>query len=285
MNWLSFRKWYYLLSLLLILLGASSIVRGGVQPSVEFLGGSQLQLQSSAEFPREAVEKRAEEKLQTDISLTLLDTHTAELTLPPMSNAEKDELVNQLQTEDNTVTERSFQTVGPSVGKELIAKTGVAVALAVTVILGYIWVQFRDWRYGLSAVLAMLHDSLILVGAYATLGLLFDVQTDVLFVTAVLTILSFSVHDTIVLFDQVRDLRRHHPALSLTEVGNAATTQTLSRSLNNSLTIILMLLALLILGGESLRWFTSALLIGTVVGTYSSTFVALPLLVDFSKRK
>ena len=144
-------------------------------------------------------------------------------------------------------------------------------------------------RYGVCAVLAMFHDMLVLIGTFSLLGYLLHVEVDVLFVTAVLTILSFSVHDTIVVYDRIRELRRKERGLTYVEMIDTAVTETLSRSLNNSLTIIFMLLALWLLGGETIRWFVFALLIGTITGTYSSTFTAAPLLVIWdslhSRRK
>ncbi len=287
MNWLSYRKWYYGLSLALLVTSLGAILAGGIRPSVEFLGGSELAIQtSSTEDIASRIEGVTEAFLQSDMHVQAGEEGQYKLSLPELTNARKDELLASLQKDvDSNISELSFQSVGPSVGRELIVKTVVAVVLALMAILVYLWSQFRDWRFGLSAVSAMLHDTFIVIGAYALFGRFFGVQADVLFVTAVLTILSFSVHDTIVLFDQVRELRRQHRTSSNEEIGNWATTQTLSRSLANSLTIILMLLALLILGGEGLRWFTATLLVGTIVGTYSSTFVALPLFVDFHRRK
>lgn len=284
MNWLGWRKGYYLFSLLLILLGAFFIARGGIQPSIEFTGGATLRFDAT---PKDT------EKIQTAVGEILSgeESHFSQdgngifvLDMQPKTNAQKDEIIQKIENKTiSSVEEKSFQTVGPSVGQELIRKTFYAIAAAVFVILAYVWMQFRDWRFGLGAILAMLHDSVILIGGYAAFGYFFGAKADILFVTAILTVLSFSVHDTIVLFDQVRELRRTSSRLSFEEVGNLATTQTLSRSINNSVTILIMLFTLLVLGGESLRWFTAALFVGTLVGTYSSTFVALPLVLELQK--
>jgi preprotein translocase subunit SecF len=133
--------------------------------------------------------------------------------------------------------------------------------------------------FGVSAVLAMLHDSLVLVGVFSFLGWWKGVEVDVLFVTALLTTLSFSVHDTIVVFDRIREMTRLHPSATLRDIADAAVLQTLGRSLNNSLTIIIMLVCLVWFGGSTIRVFGLALLIGAVTGTYSSTFTAVPLVV------
>jgi preprotein translocase subunit SecF len=286
MNWLGWRKYYYLFSLTLILASAFFIVRGGISPSIEFTGGAVLRF-SAEPAQNDTLQAAVGEVLAgEEAHLSQDDVQTFSLNTAPKTNAQKDEILQKLQEKSGAVLEeKSFQTVGPSVGQELIRKTFYAIAAAVVVILLYVWLQFRDWRFGLGAILAMLHDTIILVGGYAVLGTFFGAKADILFVTAILTVLSFSIHDTIVLFDQVRELRRTSSRLSFIEVGNLATTQTLGRSVNNSVTILIMLFTLLVLGGESLRWFTAALFIGTLVGTYSSTFVALPLVAELQKLR
>jgi len=159
----------------------------------------------------------------------------------------------------------------------LSAKT--AVASAAVFILTYIAYQFKEKMYGVCAILAMFHDTLILLGSFSLLGKFFGVEVDTLFVTAVLTTLSFSVHDTVVTYDSIRNAVKQNPKTKFSELINIAINQTLIRNLNNSLTIIFMLLALTLLGGPTIRFFSVALLIGTIAGTYSSTFIATPLLL------
>jgi preprotein translocase subunit SecF len=139
--------------------------------------------------------------------------------------------------------------------------------------------RFKNFKYGISAVLAMFHDSLIVLGTFSLLGHFMGVEVDTLFVTALLTILSFSVHDTIVVYDRIRESLRNFPRAKFYDLVNKAVNETLARSINNSMTIIFMLLALWLMGGETTKWFVFALLIGTVTGTYSSTFTAAPLLI------
>jgi preprotein translocase subunit SecF len=174
--------------------------------------------------------------------------------------------------------------VGPTLGKELVIKTLTGVSIAAVLLLFYIAWRFKDRMYGVSAILAMLHDSLVILGIFSLLGHFVGVEVDSLFVTALLTILSFSVHDTIVVYDRIRESIRKYPKESFTTLVNKAVNDTLVRSINNSLTIIFMLLALFLLGGESIRWFVFALLIGTISGTYSSPFVAAPLLVVWQEK-
>lgn len=294
MNWLNWRKYSYVLSVVLLLLGLIGVLNGGLKFSLEFQGGAELVLQTQA--PAEKI------KTQTGAFLSNLDGQNlelqsfkvknsstesteVELTLPPLSEDQKSQLVDELQTQLQTpVTVNQFRSIGPSVSAELINKTLVALALGTVAILFYVWLQFKDWRYGLAAVLAMLHDSAIVLGAFAWLGLFYQAEIDLLFVTALLTTLSFSVHDTIVIFERLERLRGQMRGASLREVINTSLTQTLTRSINNSLTIFFMLLALVLLGGSSLHWFALALLIGTVTGTYSSSFLAAPLYFDLRKK-
>lgn len=286
MNWLGWRKYYYFFSLIMIVIGCFFVARGGISPSIEFTGGAVLRFSAEPADNNKLQSAVGEILSGEEAHLSQDDAETFSLNTAQKTNAQKDEIIQKLEEKTGTsIEEKSFQTVGPSVGQELLKKTFFAIAAAVAVILLYVWLQFRDWRFGLGAILAMLHDTVILIGGYAALGHFFGAKADILFVTAILTVLSFSVHDTIVLFDQVRELRRTSSRLSFAEVGNLATTQTLGRSINNSVTILIMLFTLLILGGESLRWFTAALFIGTLVGTYSSTFVALPLVLELQKLR
>lgn len=179
-------------------------------------------------------------------------------------------------------TAQGYEYVGPSIGGETIKKTVISIILAVTVLLVYISFTFKKLKFGVCAILAMLHDSLILLGSFSLLGHFFAVQVDLLFVTAVLTTLSFSVHDTIVVFDRVRELSKSSSQTS-SQVINQAVSDTLIRSLNNSLTIIFMLVSLFLMGAESTKHFILALLIGTIIGTYSSTFTAAPLLIVWTR--
>lgn len=178
--------------------------------------------------------------------------------------------------------EISFENVGPSIGPELIKKTIYALIISALAILFWVAYQFKNIKFGVSATIATFHDTLVLLGAMSLFGHFWGAQVDFLFVTAMLTILSFSVHDTIVVFDRIRELNKKSGG-SLKDVANEALSETMVRSLNNSFTIIFMLVALILMGGESTRWFAVALLVGTISGTYSSPFVAVPLLVTWDE--
>ena len=150
--------------------------------------------------------------------------------------------------------------------------------------MAWITVRFRDVRMGATALVALLHDVLVVVGVFAILGTFWRVQIDALFVTAMLTIIGFSVHDTIVVFDRVRENRYRHAGEPFSAIVNHSLLQTLGRSINTSMTVVITLTALLLFGGEAIRWFVLALLIGIVSGTYSSIFNASPLLVVWHER-
>jgi preprotein translocase subunit SecF len=265
---------YFGISLLVIIPGTYSLLRYGLKPSIDFTGGSMF-VWETARTPEDV------RTLLSDRGITVKEISESggKLTIAttPLAQAEYQAAKPQ------DVTELSFDTVGPSLGAELIKKTVTGILLAAILILLYVAYRFKNFKFGASAILAMLHDSLVLLGAFSLLGHFRGVEVDTLFVTALLTILSFSVHDTIVVYDRIRELKKKHGYLSFEDVVNRAVVETMGRSINNSLTIIFMLLAMYLLGGETTKWFIFALLVGTVSGTYSSTFTAAPILIVWDK--
>jgi preprotein translocase subunit SecF len=176
---------------------------------------------------------------------------------------------------------RQQNSVGAVVSAELVEQTFLLVLFASLAIMAWISYRFHDVRMGVTAVLALLHDVVVVLGAFALFGTLFGMQVDALFVTAMLTVIGFSVHDTIVVYDRVRENRARYPGDPLDRVINHSIVQTLGRSITTSLTLILTLMALFAFGGEAIQPFTLALLIGVAAGTYSSVFVAVPLFLDW----
>lgn len=182
-------------------------------------------------------------------------------------------------------------TVGPVIGRETTINAVESVGVASLAIILYIAYAFREipkpyspWKFGIAAVVALLHDVLVVVGIFSLLGHFANVQIDSLFITALLTVIGFSVHDTIVVFDRIRENLRKSSA-PFTQVVNESVLQTLGRSLMTSITVLLTLLALILFGGESIHWFVVALFIGVFSGTYSSIFNAAPLLVLWEEKK
>jgi preprotein translocase subunit SecF len=191
-------------------------------------------------------------------------------------------LATRLQEEFGPIDEvRQQDSVGAVVSSELMQQTFLLIIFASLGIMAWISVRFRDVRMGVTAVIALVHDVIVTVGIFAILGTLIGLQVDALFVTAMLTVIGFSVHDTIVVFDRVRENRARYVGDPLPLIVNHSITQTLGRSITTSLTLILTLLGLFVFGGEAIRPFTLALLIGVTTGTYSSVFVAVPLFLDW----
>ena len=280
-NWFKYRFIYFGLSLTLLLIGGYFLIVHGLRLGLDFTGGSLLEFKVDAQIS----ELQPAIETETDVSsLQVSSEGSFILRSRGLDSAKNIALQEKLKNQFGQVEEIRFATIGPILGRELIRKTLFGLGLAVLFILIYLAYRFKDKTFGICAVLAMLHDSLIILGAFSVLGVYLNVEVDALFVTAVLTILSFSVHDTIVLYDRIRENRRLQPQEKFRELANRSISETMTRSINNSLTIIFMLLSLFVLGGATTRWFVLALLIGTVSGTYSSPFVAVPLLVFFKKH-
>lgn len=279
MNWLKYTKVYYLVSLLLVVICVLSIVNWGFKVGIDFSGGTVIEYRIENNFDTgSAVDKLSDTETQVS-SIQKTSDGTYIFKLNQIASEKKVKFEAKLEEiTGSAVDELKFEVVGPSVGPELIKKTVYALVIAVVLILLWVAVQFKDAGFGAAAIIAMLHDTFILVGSFSILGHFFGAEVDFLFVTAVLTTLSFSVHDTIVVFDRIREIKRKSSGDELVVISNRALTETFVRSLNNSFTIIFMLVALLLLGGATIKWFAAALLIGTVLGTYSSPFVAVPLL-------
>lgn len=252
-NWMKYRYLYLLISGTVIIVGVFSMLKWGFKIGIDFTGGAvaeyKLSTGENKVYKYGLLSEEEIEKIRADFK-------------------------------DQNATEVSFESVGPSIGPELIKKTVYALLISAVAILFWIAYQFKSIKFGISATLATLHDTLVLLGSFSLLGHFFGAEVDFLFVTAVLTILSFSVHDTIVVFDRIREMRRRIGG-DVKDVANEALSETMVRSLNNSFTIIFMLVALILMGGESIKWFAVALLVGTVSGTYSSPFVAVPILVTW----
>ncbi len=271
---------YFIVSLVFLIPGMISLLMFGLRPAIDFTGGSLFEINGVGLSEDESVYQEVVGDKFEISSVQKSGENQVILRGKTINNETKEEILGLITTKLGApIEEKRFETVGPTMGRELLVKTMVAIMIVSGIITLYVWKQFSELSFGVSAIMAMFHDSLILIGAFSLLGHFFQVEVDVLFVTALLTTLSFSVHDTIVVFDRIREIRKKNYRLSMENSVNIAVLETLSRSLNNSLTIIIMLLALVLIGGASIKWFAVALLIGAVTGTYSSTFTAAPLLL------
>ena len=286
------RYWFFGLSLLLIVPGIAALAVWGLPLAIDFTGGSLLEVRfegAQAPAPAQVVDLYRElgygEPLVQSAAQAEIIARSRTL-----DESERAALVRGMQDQfGGTVTMLRFESVGPAVGAEVTRRAGGAVGLAALGILAYITYAFRSvpgaYRYGLAAIVAMLHDVAVVLGVAAILGHFFGWEVDALFLTALLTIIGFSVHDTIVVFDRIRENQRLYRRLDYELLVNHSIVQTLDRSINTQLTVMLTLLALLLFGGVTTRRFVTVLLIGILSGTYSSIFNAAPLLVVWHNRE
>jgi preprotein translocase subunit SecF len=279
-NLMKLKPIFFGISLVFLIPSIISLIVFGLKPNIDFTGGSllELKIQDQSSINVQEISEQVKPVYEVE-SVQPSENDQYILRGPEISNPQKQEILTILKQRYQTLEEVRFESVGPILGKELVFKTVIAVLIVSILIILYVWHQFDELKFGVCAVSGMFHDSLILLGTYSLLGHFYGIEVDVLFVTALLTTLSFSIHDTIVIYDRIRELKHDQPKLDLEQTANLAVWETLARSINNSITIILMLAALVLLGGSTIRWFVVALLIGAVAGTYSSTFTAVPLLV------
>lgn len=284
-NFLKYTKIYALISLIVIGVGMLSVARFGFRFSIDFVGGAVVEYAITPKIEKAQFENTAKKLNIAVVSLEVIGDRYI-LRTKPIDEASQKKLKHSIEKEYKVrIVERRFDTVGPTLGRETMVKTIVASLVAIIGILLYLTFAFKKFSFGVAAILAMAHDLLVVVGLYSLLSHFFGAEVDTLFVTALLTTMSFSVHDTIVVFDKIREYREHDYKTPFPILANKALTETMVRSVNNSLTIIMMLTALILLGGDIIRFFVITLLIGTVTGTYSSPFVAVPLLELLEKRQ
>jgi len=271
--------WYFLFSALLIVPGVIFLAIGGLRPGIEFKGGTLLEVSFATRPDDTAVKSfftsHGHDEATVQGVTGGVEIRTTEMLPPELASTEQG--LKETFGPDTKITNSSV--VSPSFSAELIQNAAKSIALASLLIVLLIAWAFRNFgwaafRYGIAAIVALLHDALIVLGLFAILGFFFKVEVDSLFVTAVLTIIGFSVHDTIVVFDRIRENLRLNPGEALNPVINFSIMQTLARSVITSLTVVFTLLALFLFGGFSVRNFALALLIGIISGTYSSIFNA-----------
>lgn len=309
------RYWWFAFSLLIILPGLYMLFLHpllttgrpgiGLRPSIDFAGGALWELRFPDVTPEtlstdriaQAFAEAGFESAQVQISPTVVDGKPVAAALVrtrPLSesdpNAEIDAAMKALTDAFGTVSRERLESVGPTVSAESTRSAIIAVLGASLIILLYLTWAFRKaphpFRYGVCAIIAMLHDVLVVLGIAAILGATIGLEVDALFLTALLTTLSFSVHDTIVVFDRIREnLINRHPAETFDDIVNHSLVQTLPRSINTQLTTFFTLTALLLFGGDTIRNFVLILLIGLISGTYSSIFNAAQLLVVWEHRE
>ena len=286
------RYYYFLFSLLVIIPGLIGLGLWGLPFSIDFTSGSLLEVKfQSGNLPQPADVIGLYDQLGLkDSRVQTTADNTLIIRSRDMTNDTKTQIINQMETKYNDkLTILRFDTVGPAIGKEVTTNAAIAVGLAALGILFYIWFAFRNipnaYRYGIAAIIAMMHDVFVVIGVQTFLSHFMGWEFDSLFLTALLTVIGFSVHDTIVVFDRIRENSSVYRRLPFEQIVNHSIVQTLDRSINTTLTVLLTLFTLALFGGVTIRHFVIILLVGIFSGAYSSVFNAAPILVVWENRE
>ncbi len=283
------RNWFFALSLLIIIPGMFSMVTRGFLLGIDFAGGTEFLVKFEKQPSLQAVEATVARDNVSGVVQQAADGSFI-IRASPLTPAQQQKVKDDLQKIGGPIAQYRADSVGPTVAQEIVTSALLAVVAAAVLILLYLAFRFRrvqgGWRsgfqFGGSALLALLHDVFLLAGIFSILGAYFHLrigEIDSFFLTAVLTVVGFSVHDTIVVFDRIRENLVVSSRLTFEQVVNLSIMQTAARSIITSFTVVIVLVALLLFGGETLKGFVLALLIGIISGTYSSIFNASPLLV------
>ncbi len=292
-NILGKRYLFFVVSLVLILPGLILIAVNGLPLAIDFTGGSRLEVgfaTGSMPQPAQVVELYSSLGL-TDVQVQTTNQNTLIIRSTFMDETKRIEILNAMESQFNTKVEvLSSDSVGPTIGREVTSRAAMAVGVAALGVIIYITFAFRGvahaFRYGVCAIIAMLHDFLVVLSLSAIGGYFFGWQVDSLFLTALLTVIGFSVQDKIVVFDRIRENSSIYRKLPFETLANHSIIQTLQRSINTQLmTSEFMLMALALIGGVTLREFAIILLVGLFMGTYSSIFIAAPVLVLWENKE
>ncbi len=292
------RKFYFAFSGALFLISFIALAVWGLRLGIDFTGGSASEVQYAVSRPDiDAVHKTLATVDLGDATVQPLGDNEFVIRTKALDEPTHQKMLGALTDASKTkdqptpVVEKSFESIGPTIGAELKQKSVYAIILVLLAIIAYISFAFRkvsrpvsSWKFGVCAVLALFHDVVIPTGIFAILGHFLGYEVDTLFVTAILTVLGFSVHDTIVVFDRIRENLTKNVSKEFETTVNISVNETITRSVNTSLTVLLVLLAVYFFGGASTKNFMLVLILGVVFGTYSSIFIASPLLVEWYKR-
>ena len=287
MDFVGKRVWFFAISLVVLLPGiVFLIIAPGLKPGIDFTGGSTLTLEFEGDLPQVDLRETLATLGYGDASVQRIEDRTFFIRTKELDDASRDAVVSGIQAARPVVgliEVRSFDLVSPVVAQETVLNALYAVLAASVGIFIYLWWAFRNvpspFRYGVAAIIALLHDALAVIGIFAILGMVADIEVNTMFLIALLTVIGYSVNDTIVVFDRLRETILLNPARTLIENANSSISETIARSLNTSLTLMFTLLALLLFGGPTIRVFLWVLLIGVIAGTYSSIAIATQTLV------
>ncbi len=283
-----YRRWWFTISAILIIPGLISLVLFGIRLGIDFTGGSLLEVKASKPVSTEQIRQAVGTAYGEPLVQSSGD-NAYQIRLKTLTPEQQNQVIGSLkQVAGGDLQTRRAETVGPTIGADITRKAILSVVVGSMLIMLYIAYAFRNvpkpasaWRFGVTTVLALLHDILFSLGLFSLLGKFGGVEVDANFVAAILTVIGFSVHDTIVVFDRIREnLLRGHGA-TLADTVNFSIVQTFVRSVNTSVTVLLVLAAMYFFGGGSIENFVLALLTGIAIGTYSSIFNAAPVLVSW----
>ncbi len=286
------RKYFYVVSGTLMIASIIALSTWGLRYGLDFTGGTLMEIRNpKSEIKIEEIKTSLQEININDAIITPSQDDSMLIRYGNSDDEKNKAVLTKLKEKYPEIQNTRLDYIGPSISGELKKKAVWAITIAIVAIALYIAYAFRkvsrpveSWKYGIGAVVALVHDVLITVGIFSALGHFFKIEIDTTFIAALLTILGFSVHDTIVVYDRTREnLLRGSAKENFDETVNRSLNETMARSINTSLTVIITLLAIFIFGGESIKNFTLALLIGITFGTYSSIFVASALMVDWWK--
>ena len=285
-NFLKYKKIYFFFSIILVLTSVISFFVFGLKLGIDFTGGSILEIKYQDERPSN---QQIREELFSlnlgEINVQSTDDQGIILRIREISEQEHQEIIQKLKLKNN-LEELRFESIGPVIGQELKDKTSIVIILSLLAILFYIAIAFRkisfpikSWQYGLVSLVALSHDALIPLGVFSILSNFFQIEITIPVVVALLTVLGYSINNTVVVFDRIRENLLKRVGENYEDTVNISLNQTLARSINTSLTTLFVLLAIFFFGGETLKYFSLMLILGIISGTYSSFLLAGPLLV------
>jgi len=281
------KQWFFLGSAIVIIIMIISLAAFRLEPGIDFTGGTSMTLS----FTPQVEQNQLRQELTTlgySEAIVQRSENNFFIRIKEISPEEKEALISGLETGlDTEVGILDHDTISPVIAAETARNAGIAIAIAAVAMLIYIAWAFRrmpsPFRWGTCAIIALVHDVLIVLGVFAILGQVANVEVNAMFITAVLTVVGYSVNNTVVVFDRIRENRTRGISPDFAVTVNSSLTETLARSMNTSLTTLCVILALLLFGGATIHYFVLALLIGLLAGTYSSLFIAGPLLVIWEK--
>lgn len=288
-NFIKYSVIYYILFSVLVIGSISALLLFGLKFGIEFTGGSTMEVGFNQRPSNEQIQSSLSQFNLGEIIIRPTENNGVILQFKGIDEATHQRILLKL-SELSKVEERSFEYIGPSIGQELKQKTMLSIFLALLAITLYIAFAFRkvskpvsSWKYGITSLIALFHDILVPLGVFAVLGKFYNVEITTPIVAALLTILGFSVHDTIVIFDRIRENILRKGMGQFEETVNWSLNQTLGRSISTVFTTLLVLFSIFFFGGQTLKYFSLTLIIGITSGAYSSIFIASPLLVSWRK--